>query len=246
MAKPEPLKPYIDSAFGTRVTRISSAGPGQVVKPLYNTIQAWNADESLLMLYHTGEGGAGHHLYDGKTYAYRGALDISPRDLEEVYWDVSDPDIFYYVSLEAATYGKLIRYHVATAEREPIGDFSGVCEEGGVPKGGNDPQMMSWDAGEGSDLLGLRCPSEPYRTFFYSVRTGVLSEPVTTGEGTPYAGYYAMSPAPSGERLFLEGDVLSGRDLTVERRLDTSRYGDGTFKPEHAVIGQLTDGHDAY
>ncbi len=154
LEKPEPLEPYTDPAFGTRVTRISSAGPGQVVKPPYNTIQSWNADESLLMLYHTGEGGAGHHLYDGKTYAYKGALAILPRDLEEVYWDVSDPDIFYYVSLETATCGRFIRYHVATAEREPIGDFSGVCEEDGVPKGGNDPQMMSWN----SDLLGLRCP----------------------------------------------------------------------------------------
>ncbi len=55
-----------------------------------------------------------------------------------------------------------------------------------------------------------------------------------------------MSPAPSGERLFLEGDVLSASDLSLERTLDVSRYDDGTFKPEHAVVGQLTNGHDAY
>lgn len=240
--KPEPLSSFIEPTFGSSITRVSSSSFGKVVKPMYNTIQAWNADESLLMLYHTGEGGAGHHLYDGKTYNYLRALDIVPRDIEQVYWHSSDPNVFYYLSRKSPNYGKFIRYNVALDQKDVLRDFNGLCPDESIATGGNDPQMMSWD----SDLLGLRCPSEPAKTFFYRISDDSLSESVAMGEGTAYAPYYAMTPAASGERLFLQGDVLSAKDLSVERSLDVTRYNTGEFKPEHAVLGQLHNGGDAY
>ena len=44
--------------------------------------QAWNADESYLLLYEVGHG---HLLYDGQTYEYVRAVAISPPDREQVY-----------------------------------------------------------------------------------------------------------------------------------------------------------------
>lgn len=243
MAKPAPLVPYTDPAFGTQVTRISSAERGEIVKPMYNTIQAWNADESLLMLYHSGNGESGHHLYDGQTYEYLRALDIAPRDLEQVYWDTTDAEVFYYLSTaEGPTYGKFIRHHVDTDRPEILRDVSGLCDGDVLPTAGDDPQMPSWDSGK----LGLRCPSEPASAFFYDLQADTVSESVDTGEGSGYSGSSALAAAPSGERLFLEGDVLSAAGLDLERRLDVTRYDDGLFKPEHATFGRAADGDDAY
>lgn len=242
LAKPEPRESYRDPAFGTRVTRVSSAEQGHVVKPMYNTIQAWNADESMLMLYHYGPEVAGHHLYDGQNYEYLRALDIAPRDLEQVYWDTTDPQVFYYLSRQGPDDGKFVRYHVDTDRKEILRDFAGLCADDDLPTGGGDPQMPSWDSGK----LGLRCSAEPAEAFFYDIGTDSVSEALGIGEGSGYSGYTAMAAAPSGERLFLEGDVGSAAGLEWERRLDVPRYDDGLFKPEHATFGQSAEGEDTY
>ena len=52
--KPPFLEPYHDPTFGAKVTRITDSTFGEVNKPAYSTMQAWNADESLMILYRTG------------------------------------------------------------------------------------------------------------------------------------------------------------------------------------------------
>ena len=245
--KPEPLASYTDPALGGQVTRVSDAEFGEVVKPLYNTIQAWNADESLLMLFHTGGAGAsGHHLYDGMTYEYIRELDITPADIEEVFWDATDARYFYYVAKNWPDYGKLFRYDVTSDQREELTDFNNVCGDPSYPKGGNDVQMMSLDA----DVIGMRCKkatsANPVgKTFSYHLSTDTVSDVLTTGEGTDYAPWNAVQPAPSGERFFLNGDVLD-ENLQPERRLDTTRRSNGSYKPEHASLGQTHDARDAF
>ncbi len=241
MSKPEPLEPFLEPSFKTKITRISAAEFGQVVKPMYNTIQSWNADESLLMLYHTGLGGAGHHLYDGKTYAYLRPLNISPRDLEQLYWHHSDPNIFYYLSKASPFYGQFMAFDVRDDSQTILHDFTDVCADGVLPTAGNDPQMISWD----SDVVGLRCPAEPFQSFYYRLSTDSLSKTINMGENTSYSPWYALNPAPSGTRFFQQGDVLN-TDLELELSLDVSRYANGEFKAEHSVMGQLSNGHDAY
>jgi hypothetical protein len=58
-----------DNEFKTKIYRVSevkaSGSSDAVVKPMYSTISAWNADESMLLLYNVT---SGHQLYDGKTY----------------------------------------------------------------------------------------------------------------------------------------------------------------------------------
>ena len=63
LAKPALLQAVVDPQFGTTIRRISNAGTGHVVKPMYSTIPAWNADESYIILYHTeGAPYAGMHV----------------------------------------------------------------------------------------------------------------------------------------------------------------------------------------
>jgi len=123
MAKPKYLQPYNDPAFGGRVTRISNSAFGEVNKPLYSTMQAWNADESLLMVYRTGNASnRGHKLLDGHTYEFKQDLDIVPADLEEVYWSRTDPDKFFYVSKRSSDYGKFNRFSVSANQATEIAD----------------------------------------------------------------------------------------------------------------------------
>ena len=245
--KPGFLEPYADPAFGAKVTRITNTAAGSVIKPMYNTIQAWNADETRMILFHTGgPDGSGHHLYNGNTYERIKKLDIIPADIEEVFWDATDANSFFYISKDFPDNGTLFRYDVRDDTQEEIKRFADVCGERSYPGGGNDVQMMSLDA----DTIGLRCrqatSANPVgKTFYYRISTDIVSDTVTTGEGTPYLPWNSVQPAPSGERFFLNGYVLD-ENLEVERRLDTTRRSSGKYKPEHAVLGQTSGGQDAF
>ena len=245
LAKPEPLASYTDPAFGADVTRVSSAGAGGVVKPMYNTVQAWNADETRMILYHAGTEDSGHHLYNGKTYERIRKLDILPADIEQVFWDPTDARYFYYVSKRTPDYGDLIRYDVTSDQKTALRAFDNVCGGDYYPSSGNDVQMMSLDG----DTIGLRCKNATSanpvdKTFSYTISTDTLSPVKQIGEGTDYAPWYAAQPAPSGERFFLGGNVLD-TSLNELRSLDVYRRSDGSYKGEHAVLGQFPNGNDA-
>ncbi len=113
--KPPLLGSATDPAFGTTIRRITDVGGNGVIKPMYSTISAWNADESSMILY---EVGGGHHLYDGHTYEYLRPLQIRPADIEQVFWHTNDPDLFFYVDGT-----ELIRYHVSESRAEVVRDF---------------------------------------------------------------------------------------------------------------------------
>jgi hypothetical protein len=236
LEKPDLLKPYIDPAFGGKVVRISSAQYGAVIKPMYSTMQSWNADESKLVLYHTGGAMApGHYLYDGFTYALIGQLDIVTSSIEEVFWHHSDPDIFFYVSSLFSQYGSLIKYNVRTHTEEELVNFSAVCGVDRVIKAGNNVMMQSMD----DDLFGFRCGiADKDIAFVYSIKNG-LSATLAIGEGTPYEPWYAPIPVPSGNHYLLGGTVLSDNLQRVEHELDLFEF------HSHASIGQMSDGTDA-
>ena len=207
--------------------RLTDTKSGAVVKPMYSAVQAWNADESLLILYHTGEQGAGHSLYDGRTYRYLRELDIRPADLEQVYWDTHDPDVFYYVdNYYEGSRRVLIRYHVGAGRREVMHSFA--CS-GAVAADSHG--FTSWD----SRVLGLLCRGdhgERY-AFVYDIVSG------SEGPHRPSSAGGAPLSAPSGTLFYLHGKVL-GRDLQEVRALDV---GEPT---EHSSLGRLANGHDTY
>jgi len=223
LAKPAVGVAVTDAEFGTQIRRITAAsGSGAAIVPMYTTISAWNADESLLILYSVG--GGGHQLYNGKTYQFVRALDdINPADVEQVYWDTANPDILYYVDNQT-----FIRYHVSAKTTDKLHNFGNICGSASVTNG-TDPMFMSWD----SHRLGLTCGS---LMFIYDSSTdSVLG--TTNVNGTPPA-----QVAPSGTLAYLEagsGEVLDA-NLTLQRSL-------GLQVPDnHASLGQLANGHDTW
>ena len=119
LAKPGYLDTVVDPSFGTTIRRISDAGDDNVIKPMYTTIRAWNADESYMILYDQSNGA--HQLLDGMNYTFiRNLDDVYPSDIEQLFWDFDDPDIFFYVD---KIENELTRYSVSTRNKEVIVDL---------------------------------------------------------------------------------------------------------------------------
>lgn len=224
LAKPKPGKAVTDPQFGTRIRRISNAGQGNNIVPAYSTIPAWNADESYLVLYHRGSGvphGAGHHLYDGKTYAYLRPLAIDPPDLEQFFWHATDPRLMFYVDGQ----NRLIQFDVTSGTKTALKTFN--C--GAQVSGGGDVMYTSWD----SDVIGLSCKGQGF-----SYRLSTNAE----GPRAPVSGGVAPVAAASGQRLFVPaGQQSQVRDLAMnlQRTLDV-------LAGEHASLGRLADGTDTH
>jgi hypothetical protein len=209
-----------DAEFGTLIRRITgvtaTAGTDPVIKPMYSTVSAWNADESRLLLY---EVGAGHRLYDGKTYGFIRALDISPADIEQVYWHTSDPDIMFYVD------GKnFIRYHVGSNTKETVTTFS-FCTTNA--SGGTDPMFTSFD----SARIGLGCGDQ---AFIYDIPSNTVIARKTYNENPAQL-------APSGTLGYLsDSGRVTDASLNVLRTLDLAEpFG-------HASMGRLPTGEDTW
>lgn len=265
--KPRVLQTYVDPAFGTQVTRITNAPYGTARRTLYNTIQPWNADESLLMLYHTGDDEAGHHLYDGKTYKYIRRMEFSAADIEGIYWDEYDSSTLYFIQRRPSNdplYGKLVKYNVNTRKRSLAADPDPLCgkpseRNGIIVRGGNDIQGIA------NNTVGLRCANDSVSgnssdiTFHANVRTGKISQAVTLDPTRPQgANTYGFRPdvaastMHSGQRVVIQDSVFDA-DMNFLYRFDsslgnyTARNGRRYAAPklEHATTGQMPDGHDA-
>ena len=91
--KPNVGVPYVDPVFGTSVTRLTNAlsmGKSGVV-PEYSKRQAWNCDESLMLL----RAGSGEVLlYNGSTYQFQKELGTIGGD--NIFWHPTDPSLLYY------------------------------------------------------------------------------------------------------------------------------------------------------
>ena len=104
---PKPAKgvPVLDPDFGAKIIRITDCQAdfqNLCAAPAYPTAMAWNCDESRFILYLPGStaqagGQQGWALYDGTTYAFLGMLDINPADVEQFYWDRTDPSTLRYI-----------------------------------------------------------------------------------------------------------------------------------------------------
>ena len=233
--KPRPGESYRDPAFGTRVTRITAADPrdgeNAVIKPMYSTMPAWNADESLLLLWHRGRG---HELYEGEApYRFLRTLALrSPTDIEQVLWDPRDPSLLYYPSNYNAE-PLLIEHRVSPTESwRVLHDFrkpptNCPVDWGKLLRLGSDPQWMSWGLRK---LVGLQCGETK---FLYSI-----------GERAVVAvsrGKTANAPvaAPSERLAVLDGQVLDLALKPVRRLAMANPY-------EHASLGRSAKGHDVW
>ena len=267
LSKPTPLRPFIDPAFGTEVTRVTDAPSGTARRTLYSTIQPWNADESLLILYHTGDADAGHHLYDGRTYEYIRQLEFSASDIEGIFWDETDSSKLYFVQRRPSNdvlFGKLVEYDVNTDTRSLVADLDPVCgspasRDGKLVTSGNDIQGIA------GNLIGLRCGNNDANgntsdiTFTVNVRTGEIGPRLTIAPDRALgSNTFGMRPdvaattVRSGRRVVVQDNVFDA-DMNFLYRIDgsTNRFttSNGSQysvpKLEHSTNGRMPNGHDA-
>lgn len=191
MDRPATGASYRDPAFGGEVTRITAAASGEAIVPLYSTVQAWNADESLLLLYRVG---VGHELYRGQPpYTRIGPLvTFAPTDIEDVLWDDQDPRLLRYPSnwnahpwlIEHRLGGtvRVLRDFAGSPTFCPVGDWTRLLSLGA------DPQHHSRG---GQKVIGLRCGA---LGFLYSITDDVvlLQAQIPAGYRTTFL------PSPSG------------------------------------------------
>lgn len=223
IAKPGYLQSITDPSFGTTIRRITDAGENGVIVPMYSTVQAWNADESLMIVYNQSI--SDHQLLNGMDYTFIRTLDdFHPKDLEQIFWDFDDPDVLYYLDSN----NDYIRYTVSTKEKELIvnlGDATSDCT--GSISMGNDIQMPSWD----SDVIGYRCDND--KTYSYRISTNTIHD-----LGVTDVKWVAAMPAPSGNLMSHARSVYSV-DGSFLRMINANGG-------EHSCIGKLSNGNDAY
>ncbi len=206
--KPARFEAATDPEFGTRIVRVTdveSESGGEVIKPMYSTVQAWNADETLMILYDVG---SGHRLYDGQSYEFIRGLDINPADLEQVYWHPRDPDVLFF-----ADGNELVRYTVSDDSGEVVHSFDGC----GSVSGGDDPMYISWDG----NSFGFLCDAT--QAFVYHLDGDAESERID-GPGL------GPQVAPSGNLVYLAGDIYDGnmaflRTLELDNPYDHASLG---------------------
>ena len=224
LAKPQYLQSVADPSFpSTQIRRITNASSGNYIKPMYSTIQAWNADESLMLVY----GGGTHQLLDGQNYSFiRNLTDVSPEDIETIFWSFTDPDVFFY--MDAST-DDLIAYQVQTQVKTILVNIRTIsnCIGSNGLTGGNDIQMMSWD----SDVFAFRCGNDA--AYYYRISTGILTQ-----FNIADIAYTAPMPFPSGNLFFHSGNIYDANGDFI-RSLNI----DGV---QHSCFGKLGNGDDAY
>jgi len=224
IAKPAYLQSIVDPSFGTTIRRITDAPDGEFIVPVYSTIQAWNADESLMFLYDGSTGS--HQLLNGTSYEYiRHLDDISPDDLEQLFWDFSDPQVLYY--LESAS-DDFIQYNVLTQSKTVLVNLDEVATtcDGNISLG-NDVQMMSWD----SDIISFRCNNE--RAYYYRISTQTLTE-----FDIDNISYTAPMPGASGTRFYHQ---TSSYDEAGQLHTDLN-----VNEGQHSCLGKMANGDDGY
>ncbi|MCL5130366.1 T9SS type A sorting domain-containing protein [Algibacter sp. L4_22] len=223
LSKPEYLSAVTDPSFpSTKIRRISEATNGDFIAPMYNSTQAWNADESLMIVY----GGGTHKLLNGENYKFiRDLTDINPDDVETVFWHFFDPDVLFYID---NTTTDLVNYNVKTNVKNVLVNFrlASGCDTGIT--GGNDVQMMSWD----SDVISFRCGNEA--AYYYRISTETLTQ-----FNIENIEYIAPMPFPSGNLFYHKGGVYDASGNYVL----SFNLNNGT---EHSCIGRLSNGDDAY
>ncbi len=108
-----------DPVFKTTLVRITDAAArdDRGTFPDYSKRQAWNADESLLLL-RTGLGNA--LLFDGASYRFIKALDGV--EGEDVFWHPTNPDLILYNPDNT-----LYSYDVRTGQRDKLFTFTGYA-----------------------------------------------------------------------------------------------------------------------
>jgi hypothetical protein len=211
VAQPAKRAAYVDPSFGTtirRITQVAASGEDAISKPMYSTIQAFNADESLLLLWQRGRG---HLLFDGQNYNFIRQLPIAPTDLEQVLWDPMNPDLLYYPTNYNAI-PNLMVYRVSTNTVSVLRNFQGAPTNCPVDWGTLVSYALS--TGERKVIIGPSTgyPYPPSGTHISALATG-------------NPGWVAASIVgdPSGANALYQEIVLANTDTATVCRIGHHR-----------------------
>ncbi len=139
----------LEPGFGTAIRRLTTADEGSAVAPVTSATQTFNADGSRLLLYRSGsERGSAHLIVDAASGNELMSLEVDPTDIEDLYWDSTDPRLLRFV--ENGSNRLMV---VTLAGEEPtVGvdhTFDG-CDT-------VDTGMVSGSTNAGTSRLGLLC-----------------------------------------------------------------------------------------
>ncbi|MEE9335385.1 MAG: hypothetical protein V3U65_14945 [Granulosicoccaceae bacterium] len=218
VAKPPYLRLFKEPGFDTRVMRISNSGLGAITKPSSNASNAWNYDESRMML-HNYDSNGNHSvtLLDGHTYDVIGTLKLPRLAAESVHWSHQDANILFYMPNTEKDAGKLSKINIATGKRALIKDFAPYCKKSGVSAQGGTLAKPSND----DDLFGFRCGVLGGHSLALSYRVSNMHvSTLRTGAGTQWPIDSVPLPLPHNGNILLNQMILNSNLKPNGRRLD--------------------------
>ena len=232
VATPRPLKGVLQmpSDFGAclfRATDHALEPPNAYARNDYSRRQAFNADNSRVLVYASG---GGWHLYDATTLAWVKQLSgIS--GTAEPQWDATQPNVLYYVPSKGGM--KLYRLDVATNTSTVAADFTGKLPWSTTAR--------VWQHGEGS-------PSSDGRYWCFVAETstaGILGVFTYDLQAQAVVGSKALtvnpnwvSMSPSGRYCVVSGTTAYTRDFSSSRTLLNGS--------QHSDLALGADGHDYF
>jgi len=232
--KPVHREYYRDELFGTRSMRITDSPVDEVRKPIHSSVNAWNADESLILLHRYKADKHDYLLLDGHSYEVLKSLDIPASNVQDVFWSHTDPETLFYVSKGSDNKGWFIRYNVRLDDHRRVRNFASVCGTA-VPSSGLNVQMQSLD----NDLFGFRCETPTgHAMLSYRLSSNTFTH-APIGQGTAWESDFAPMPAPSGDVMEMQGKVLTPQLENPLHSLDQAAAQD------RSSLGRTSDGKDA-
>ena len=235
--KPNLGQSYADPAYGTKVTRVSSAEGTRFNRNTYSRRQAENADGTLFMTYH---GDAAYHVYEVDSTDLVAALEVHPDG--EPQWHPSNPNIIRHTTGSNSYVGTLTlqETNVLDGTTTTIADITSEVKaalpgaayikdgaEGSPSKDGNRHAWMVYNDAE-----------KPIGIVSYDLESDTILGTTEISE-SPDVDWVSMSP--SGKYVVSSSDAgthVYNADMSNKRLL--------TEAIEHSDIGYDADGSEAY
>lgn len=210
---------YLDPAFNTRNRRITNSQAEQVHRPMGNSADAWNNDESLLILHQFDKAAASPKfvLMDGSNYQMLGQLNIPSVASNTVFWSQYNPLSVFFVDNHEKP-GHLNRFDIASGTLEHIADFAPICEANGFPasdgiftKPSMNDELFAYQCGVKDDqslVIAYEYASDSYHS-------------VTVGEDTQWQLGQPPQAIPDGGGYWMQGEMLTNELAVNPNNLDT-------------------------
>jgi len=239
-SKPGLYEPYKDPAYGTTVTRLTSADGTRFDRNTYSRRQAENADGTMFMTYH---GSATYHVYERSSGGLLQALTMHPD--AEPQWHPTAPDLIRHIAGPNSSTGDLVLLETSASsgnteqvadlrdrlrDQLPEAQYLKDRAEGSPSADGNRYAWLVYNKSE--EIVGM---------VSYDLASDIVLgiEPV---DSFPDSGRLdALSMSPSGEYVvaqFGQGTYVYDADLGNRRFIFPGA--------EHSDIARGADGRDVY